>query len=476
MKALLLSLSLLVAAPAHSQLKAAAGKVDISPDLKKHKVYLAGYGAKGRRPIAVHDPLHARIAVVSDGKKTLAIVGLDLLGFYRRDVEDLRRRTGYDKPGKFLLAASTHDHAGPDTLGLWGPFIGVSGVNHAYHEELKTKIAAKLAELESKLEPVTVAAAETKIDPRRLCRDLRDPVVIDPWLGVMTLNGKGGKRVATVVNWSCHPEVLDKHNMLMSADFPGPLCDRVEEKTGGACVYLSGSIGGLMSPDIEDGKENFYEAQRIGATVADHALKLAASAQPGGATLDFSSTTFRVQVENSRYLLFLPALTFGHDLLDGAGKKLSKWKAYWLPLRHIVKRLGPNERPWIETQVSRVDLGPVRMLGIPGEIFPELVVGGYDGRYAAGGPVTRPTNPNPPDLKKAPAGPYLRDLIKAPTRFVVGLANDELGYIVPEYDFSARPNLAMHPRMPGHHYEETNSIGPSATGLIRAAAQDILKR
>jgi hypothetical protein len=38
---------------------------------------------------------------------------------------------------------------------------------------------------------------------------------------------------------------------------------------------------------------------------------------------------------------------------------------------------------------------------------------------------------------------------------VIGLANDELGYILPAEDFK----YPWNPFRPGKHYEETNSIG-----------------
>ena len=63
---------------------AAAGKADITPDLEKETIWLAGYGAKGRRAVDVHDPLHVRAVVVSDGEKTVALVAVDSLGIFRQ--------------------------------------------------------------------------------------------------------------------------------------------------------------------------------------------------------------------------------------------------------------------------------------------------------------------------------------------------------------------------------------------------------
>jgi hypothetical protein len=453
-------------------LEAAAAKVDITPDLKAEKTLMAGFGATGRNPLGVHDPLYARLVVLREGGSMVAVVGLDLLGFYRNDVVELRRLAGYDAPGRSLFLNSTHTHSGPDTLGLWGPMIGVSGINAKYHARILARIAEALKLLESQLRPATAAGGHGTLDPRGLCRDSRDPQVLDPNLSVLRLVGRDGKAIATLVNWSCHAEVLGKENRLITADYPGPLCGRVEEKTGGACVFLNGAIGGLMTPDSR--AENFYESYRIGSAVADAALALKTSASPRR-TLAYHSELVRVPVENSRYRMFLFALTYGHRLYDAAGRPLSGYKKWTLSLRALLWGLNEGDEPWVESEVSLLDIGPARLLGIPGEAFPELAIGGYDGRYVFGRPIVTPGNPNPPDLSKAPKGPYLRDLVKAPAPMIVGLANDELGYLVPTYDFKVSPNKFMLPRLPGHHYEETNSIGPSVTNIIVEAAAHLLK-
>jgi hypothetical protein len=459
-----------LAGPARA-LDAAAGKVDISPDLKTERIWMGGFGAAGRRPLGLHDPLYARLVVLREGDVEVALVGLDLLGFYRNDVEDLRRLAGFDKPGRSLFLASTHTHSGPDTLGLWGPMIGVSGVNMEYHARLKARIAEALKLLKSQLRPVRAEGGHGTLDPRGLCRDSRDPQIIDPNLSVLRLVGRDGKAVATVVNWSCHAEVLGRENLLITADFPGPLCARVEEKTGGACVFLNGVIGGLMTPDSR--AENFYEAYRIGAAVADAALALPVKSAPSRA-LQFRSEKVLIPIENSRYRLLLPALTFGHRLFDAQDHALPRWKAWTLAAREIFLGLDEKTEPWVESEVSVLDIGPARLLGLPGESFPELAIGGYDGRYAFDRPIVTPGNPNPPDLSRAPKGPYWRDLVKAPSPMVVGLANDELGYFVPLYDFQASPHKLMLPRLPGHHYEETNSIGPSAAGIVDGAVERLV--
>jgi hypothetical protein len=85
----------------------------------------------------------------------------------------------------------------------------------------------------------------------------------------------------------------------------------------------------------------------------------------------------------------------------------------------------------------------------------------------AGQPIVGEDNSNPPDLNAAPAGPYLRELtFGARHTMVLGLGNDELGYLVPAYDFKVDPNTPYFEEAPGDHYEETNSTGPAITDLV----------
>jgi len=54
---------------------------------------------------------------------------------------------------------------------------------------------------------------------------------------------------------------------------------------------------------------------------------------------------------------------------------------------------------------------------------------------------------------------------------VIGLANDELGYILPVEDFK----YPWNPFKPGKHYEETNSIGKGIAPAVMQGVQSLLK-
>jgi hypothetical protein len=87
----------------------------------------------------------------------------------------------------------------------------------------------------------------------------------------------------------------------------------------------------------------------------------------------------------------------------------------------------------VRTEMTLINLGPIQFLSIPGELLPELAIGGYDGSKvnAPGVPLVDPTNRNPPALDQAPAGPYIKDKMSGTYRWLIGLGDDELGYIIP---------------------------------------------
>lgn len=477
---ILLAVFLGLASPAAAALFAAAGKADVTPDPSAEAVWLAGYGAKGRRAAGIHDRLHARAVLISDGKATVALVAVDAIGLYREDILDMRRQLGWEGADKYLFVSATHDHSAPDTLGLWGRFPGMWGVNAKQHKRLKATVVGLVKELSGRLREAELVAAKAEPDPAGLCRDSRDPVVIDPELDVLELRAKGGGSLATVVRYSCHSEVLAKDNDRITADFPGALCAKLEAERGGTCAFFPGSVGGLMTPDSDDSgplDDDYKEMERVGHALAAHATKALAAPRirVKDAKVTVTSRLVKVPVENSRYLFFLRSLRFGHRLFANDGRELSGWEAFYLPWRHFFLFPLPERlRPWVETEVSLVKLGPIKILGIPGELFPELAVGGYDGSRRYGRPLVQPTNPNPPKLDLAPKGPYLREQMKADVGIIVGLANDELGYIMPGYDFQTAGTRTMLPKPPGTHYEETNSIGPRATDIILNAAAELL--
>src|SRR5262245_61394279 len=110
------------------QLEVGFGKSDITPDVKAKTVFLAGFG-HNRKATDIHTPLAVRAIVLKDGPHKVAIASVDVVGLFLPFIEQIRKQLpGFD----YVLVGATHNHHGPDTLGLWGPSPLKTGVDPEY--------------------------------------------------------------------------------------------------------------------------------------------------------------------------------------------------------------------------------------------------------------------------------------------------------------------------------------------------------
>src|SRR6266851_1935818 len=68
-----------------AELRAGFGEADITPKLGDKPVYLAGFG-HNRKAASIADPIMARAVVLSDGKQKIALVSVDVVGFFNSNV------------------------------------------------------------------------------------------------------------------------------------------------------------------------------------------------------------------------------------------------------------------------------------------------------------------------------------------------------------------------------------------------------
>ncbi len=365
----------------------------ITPTLHQGSpVWLAGY--RGTRQVeSVRDELSARVVVLEQDGLRIALVSLDLIGLFRDEIEALRQRSDFQDLGiHHLLVACTHTHAGPDTLGLWSPDSDGAGDVEAYLEFVRSEIVEGLASALEDLVPVEVELASARTPG--LIRDAIPPEVIDDTLRLCHLRRRDrGNTVAVLVSWSNHAEVLGPDNQAFSADFPGVIREVIELSLGGLTLFFAGSIGGLMTPegvkvhDPETGEAAPESSPRkmrlLGEAVAGIALEALQQAEPAGEALNFQTVRFGVPIENRRL-----------QHLVSRGR-----------LRHEVQE---DKDGWVlPTEASLIQIGDARLLAVPGEIYPELVLSGFV------------------------EGESVAEIVGEPV-MVLGLCNDSLGYILPE--------------------------------------------
>jgi hypothetical protein len=452
-------------------------------------VWIAGF--QNNRPASgVRDELWARAVVFDQGDVRVAIVVLDLVGWFRDDVLLMREQTDA-LDVDHLVVLSTHTHEGPDTMGLWGRTETSRGVDEDYREWVRDQAVESVAQAVADLREVGTFTLG-KVDasayhPTRgienVLQDKRDPYVVDLDLGAAWIQDVNGDTIATLAHFGNHPEAMADENNLLTSDYAHALRDGLENGVdwgpegtarpglGGTALFLTGSVGGMMTPlgittlggDGVDRREyTFEKTDSIGWLKAEMALDAIEQGQVVDAPeLTVAAHEFVFPVDNWGFQAMFITGILDRETVD------------WDPTQPI----DDDNVPYVRTEVDLIRVGPLELLTIPGELLPELAVGGYDGsqRGTTQSEVVDPENPNPPDLSLAPQGPYLKERVGGEHVWLIGLANDELGYIVPEYDFKVDEIQPWFEEPEGDHYEETNSMGPQTAGILDAECDTLLE-
>jgi hypothetical protein len=383
--------------------KAGFAKEPITPDMR---VWMAGYDFL-RRSKGVHDDLTARALVLIQGQEKLAMVSLDLVGMNRYDINAIKARVPGFRPDQILIAC-THVHAGPDAMGLWGLPPLYSGRNMKAMKKIEEAIIRAIGRAEAAAAPVSAWTAVYQMDAG-LMYNMNEGEPKDDTMGIMVFKNEAGGVVATLVNLTGHPEVLKKNNRQISADFPGIMYREIEKKSGGGSLLFNGACGSLITPTVELVPDPDFE------DVAQVGIKAAAEVQKGMGLLvreERPSIVHRVShilvpVENKIYTVLLQFRMFDRDAYEG---------------------------PALLTEVNLIEIGSAQFITFPGEAYPKQ-------------------------------GINLRKLQK-PNSFQIGLADDELGYILYPDDYSSKL----------YKYEAGLCPGPGLAVEIEKALTELLAK
>jgi hypothetical protein len=348
----------------------------------------------------VHDDLKARIVVFDDGQDTVALVGADLFGMGWN--ETFVMREGARKLGvDQTIIAMAHNHEAGDTIGVYGHYPA------EYIAHIQKQIVHGIDVALKNMQPVKelrTALQELPMDGARvqgLFRNARNPVVLDPTISTVQVIAENGKVMGTLVHFACHVESLAKGAREISADFPGYMCEQIKQDGGGQPVFLNGALGGMVSGDnrARTQKSSRAMGMRLAAIVKDM-TGMAQPASADGVTLDMRP-------------LEIPMVNPNFNALYESG-------------------LRTLHRGRVQTDMQYIRIGDIQIISLPGELLPELSF---------------------EVLEKMDGYP----------RMLIGLANDELGYMIPPYDFRA------------DSYEESMSQGPSAGLQVRDMALLMIK-
>jgi len=444
---------------ADEPLQAGFGEADITPLVGGDKpVYMAGFG-HDRKATGVHDRLKARVVVLKHGQTKIALACVDLVGFFLPNVEHVRAGlSGFD----YVLVSSTHTHEGPDSLGLWGPTALQSGVDADYIRTVEKHIIQAVRDADAASQPVAARIGSVKAP--ELLHDSREPYVLHDELVALEFRTlKDDKPAGVVVQWNCHPETLGSANTEISADFVGYTVNALQEGRHCPVVYLNGAVGGMMSSlglevKSADGKVlkdgTLEKTERYGRLLAEAADRALNDARPVRLT----------PLEARRRPVFLPLANKIYMLARRLG--VFEREAYlWSGDPYRAEPAGPKEgdKPLaVRTEVGYLRLGELEIAVIPGEIYPELVLDRVQDPPDAGA-----------DFPEAAVEPAVYKQMKGPHRMIVGLGNDEIGYVIPKRQWDEKPPYCYGRKRP--QYGEVNSLGPDTAPLLCKAFEDLVE-
>jgi hypothetical protein len=114
------------------------------------------------------------------------------------------------------------------------------------------------------------------------------------------------------------------------------------------------------------------------------------------------------------------------------------------------------------TEIAWLRLGELDIAAIPGEIYPELVLGKVQDPADAAA-----------DYPDAPIEPAIYKQLRGPHRMLIGLAGDEIGYIIPKCQWDEKPPFCYGRKKA--QYGEVNSLGPNTAPLLCRAFEELVR-
>ena len=434
-------------------------KASVVPEIIEGDCYIGGYLAfPPNKMNGIMNEQMVRAVAVDDGSSRgihiFAVI--DCIGISGTDIRDIRNRIRDLISEKNILSvniSATHCHSGIDTEGLWGdlpaafrtnkkaikkgkPEETVSGKNKQFMEHLKEVSAETIRNAVDNMTPGKLYYASLPVG--EFVRDKRPPYVTDDTLTCIRFIPDNNGKTLNAVFMAAHPVCYGDKQREASRDFPGYMCDRMEEK-GFEAMFIQGAEAAVATdrgPHTPDGLTTDENIRAYGEALAEYVLSFG----------DGSYKELRPLINVALSELFLDA---DNKILElGAKLRIVNNPLVRITMADDSDKENKSYDLHLVTEVGFAVLGNELTLAmVPGELMPEIAVGGVLPDWASY---------NGTEWKYPP----LKDIFGTDLA-VIGLCNDFIGYIVPDNDFGS----VFAPL----HYEEAVSAGKNTASNIVSA-------
>ena len=491
-------------AAAGSVWKLGSSWVSLVPDdYKTHNYYLGGFimieNGFVNKVGDVADDMRARVIALDDnsGRGVSLFATVDCIGMTNNDIKEIRKlvaKTFAEKYPDVKLASinvfSTHTHSGIDTEGLWTntlpkalknlmvrPFGGQmeQGTDKAFMDALYTKVAGAMEKAYENMKPGTMTYAVKDIGPDYFSNKNRGQASdIDTRLTRLMFTPADGSRSTVIVNLGAHPDVAGlplsdgvNKGRTISGDYVYYIGEYLNS-CGYDFMFFNGAICGIYfgrgpSNDNQNMTYRWEQSRRYGYEIAKM-------------TLGMTKTKEEIMADPDLYDQALIDKETAEAEANGGGYTL--WCENWEPVTEtpvepffnvrLATVMVPVTNPLIQlagklnlanytviksgfmkyrinVEIGYLEFGrQLKVCMVPGELCADLIAGGSS--------TTAEGSFSGEDF----SAPVLKEIFGDVTVF--GLANDAIGYIVPDNDYSL--GLVF------DHYQEILSLSKETASCI----------
>jgi hypothetical protein len=419
--------------PAGVAYRVGAAKADITPT--QWPVTAAAYSI-GLPGVAATHPFYARTVAIQScaNGQVMVLTSLDSQGYfaaYKEDPPSLDPTAGYGTaairaiveaqtkvPATNILISATHTHNSPDSVGVWG---GGSNDNNKvpYLSRVKHQTVASIEMAVDSLRPANLRVATVDISATHgtyaeVQRDPTDYPVDHTMRVLQATDARSCAPISTLVDVSTHADIAGQFGpkdgeRYLDPDWPGRVATDLESQLPGeSAVVMAGAVGRTgpsfpsgtdpndnKAPDTQNKLNSIAAYGDILTRRVDTALAGSVAVAPGPIQV-VDAHLHEELAEPALIPLFASETgvvdpTTGRTQLGGVMRSI-------LPPYTVGNVL--------DSEVQTFRLGNLMMAGAPGEAYPQVAT----------------------ELAKRVKGTAI-------SPFVFGLANDQLGYTPPAYEF-----------------------------------------
>lgn len=445
----------------------------------------------------VLDDMKVRVIALNDGsgRGTAVFATVDSIGMSNGDIrivrgmlQDFAKENNLNSINIF----ATHTHSGIDTQGLWTEIYrkwpknivsAISGIGKTeqgtdpeFMEFLYSRVSTAIKEAVDNMSEGLMTYAEKDIGEKYFSNKNRPSATsLDTKLRRFIFTPYAKSEVPTmIVNMSAHPDVVglpvsddETKGHGVSGDYIYYMGETITN-AGYNFMFFNGAIAGIY-------------IGRVSAAKADKRVEIAANygKEIGKMVLSLTKTEKEIKADP-----YISSIEFTADQVE---PWYTPWYKGWVPVKEskvepiLNLRLEKVEIPvtnpvikvagklgvvnylikkvdkdyYVTTEIGYMEMGKdIKIAFAPGEICTDLIYGGAS--MTAEGSIK--------DI--AYEGRALTEIFGEDV-IIFGLANDAIGYIVPDNDYAMA--LAF------GHYHETLSLGEKTAPILTAAYEKIIK-